>query len=561
MVGAEPTVAQPISIAPIAATLVLTGFAPTVSVSQAVQPLTGGLTITGPPPVISRGGVDAANISTSGARTDAVNPQTWSHTCAANVNKLVVTIHGGSATIPHASAVTYNSVAMTRAIVVDDGAFEGVEIWYLDNPTTGSAQTISVNLAGNNQFFGTAIGLVNSASGAPRATNSTTGSAANPSVSVTTLAGDIVIGAYASDLGPLGSTTAGGTQIAEAEDVNADSDFSAEYYTASGSSQAVAWVAPAVGATPPSDGLWAIAGASFPPATATSATITPSTGSLVLTGVAPVVTQIMTRAPATGSLVLTGGTPTVAQGTIAAPVAGSLVLTGVAPGVTQAANRTPTAGTLVLTGAAPSATQQLNITPQTGSLTLTGAAPLTVRQDTIRPDTGALVLTGGFANTGGANAVVPNTGSLVLTGVAPVVTRQNTVQPNAGSLILSGVAPIVTRQDTVQPVAGSLTLAGAAPIVLPSISIRPNTVALVLTGAAPTVVVASPAILRTPGTGSLVIAGVAGTSLIYAEPRDTARFVLQGRTVVLRVDIEPVAIVDDKRKGWLLPARTTRMTL
>lgn len=146
-------------------------------------------------------------------------------------------------------------------------------------------------------------------------------------------------------------------------------------------------------------------------------TITPPAGSLTLTGIAPTITASgnVTIAPSTGSLVLTGGTveqtltvppptaaamlltgiaPVVTQGTGRVPSVGSLALTGIAPVVTQQIYRTPTTGSLALTGVAPSVNGAVVIDPATGSLSLSGSAPIVTQQITIRPGTGSLTLTG-----------------------------------------------------------------------------------------------------------------------------------------------------------------------
>jgi hypothetical protein len=67
--------------------------------------------------------------------------------------------------------------------------------------------------------------------------------------------------------------------------------------------------------------------------------------------------------PGTGSLVLTGFAPTVSAGASVTPSAGSLALTGFAPTVAAAASVTPGVGTLTITGFAPTVTAGANVTP------------------------------------------------------------------------------------------------------------------------------------------------------------------------------------------------------
>ena len=73
----------------------------------------------------------------------AADSLTISHTCSAGTKKLVV----GTACLDSndgnrpITGITYNSVALTQIGVSDTGAgtSEAAELWYLDDPGTGSA--------------------------------------------------------------------------------------------------------------------------------------------------------------------------------------------------------------------------------------------------------------------------------------------------------------------------------------------------------------------------------------------------------------------------------------
>lgn len=72
------------------------------------------------------------------AQTDSTDP-TWSHTCTGSNGLLVVT---GDAAADYTS-ITYNSVALTKAVTVTSALTTRIQIWYLLNPSTG-ANTIVV---------------------------------------------------------------------------------------------------------------------------------------------------------------------------------------------------------------------------------------------------------------------------------------------------------------------------------------------------------------------------------------------------------------------------------
>lgn len=119
----------------------------------------------------------------------------------------------------------------------------------------------------------------------------------------------------------------------------------------------------------------------------TSVSVTPTTGSLILTGYAPTVATPRLVTPTTGTLVLQGYAPTVATPVAVTPTTGPLVLTGYAPTVATPVVVTPMTGSLVLTGYAPTVTTggtSVAVTPDTLTLTLTGYAPDVLVQTPVR---------------------------------------------------------------------------------------------------------------------------------------------------------------------------------
>lgn len=221
--------------------------------------------------------------------------------------------------------------------------------------------------------------------------------------------------------------------------------------------------------------------------------------------------------PNTGSLALTGNAPVVTQGTVRVPVAGALALTAIAAVVSQSAIRVPTAGALALTGVAPVVTQQFVRTPVAGALSLTGIQPsVSIGGSVTRtPLTGSLTLVG-YDTTHTLSIPPPTAADLVLSGAAPVVSQGVVRVPVTGSLSFVGIAPVVTQQINRIPLTGSMTLTGIAPQVLGVGSIVPSTGSLAFTGFAP-VISQTFATLITPSTGSLSLVGNQ-VSLAYSSP-------------------------------------------
>ena len=175
-------------------------------------------------------------------------------------------------------------------------------------------------------------------------------------------------------------------------------------------------------------------------------TVTPSVGSLTLTGFASTLTADSSAAPGLQALVITGLAPTVTASFAAAPGVGSLILTGFAASVVASSSATPGVQALTLTGLAPTVTGASSAAPGAGSLTLTGYAPTLTADSSATPDVQALIITGYAptvtANSGGVDVTVtPGVQALVLTGLAPTLSADSSVTPDVGSLTLTGYEP------------------------------------------------------------------------------------------------------------------------
>lgn len=136
--------------------------------------------------------------SNSGAQTIS-DGFSWTHTVT-GTNPLLVVGVGGRDSIDSAdcdaTGVTFNAVALVKirgeSRAVATGGVGITSLWYLTNPTTGSALTIEVTLGGGGTCTTVGAGAMSftgiNQSNALDADNGTTGSSAEASVVVTTVA-------------------------------------------------------------------------------------------------------------------------------------------------------------------------------------------------------------------------------------------------------------------------------------------------------------------------------------------------------------------------------------
>jgi predicted secreted Zn-dependent protease len=258
------------------------------------------------------------------------------------------------------------------------------------------------------------------------------------------------------------------------------------------------------------------------------ASVTPSKGTLTLTGKTPTVSATANQSVTAGkgALSLAGYAPTVSVSNhiSVAPSQGALTLSSNAATVaaTDHKSATPPAGELTATGQAPTvvATAQKAVTPDAGTLTLTGQAPTVVAtaNQSVTPDAVALSLTG-YASTvtaTGAQAVTVPSGALLMSANVPTVeaTAAAAVTPTCGSLALSAEAATITASDhkSAVPEVGELAVTGQTPTATATahVSAAPLTGALAVTGYAPTPSTTADQYVN-PGAGSLSVTGHAPT--------------------------------------------------
>ena len=156
---------------------------------------------------------------------------------------------------------------------------------------------------------------------------------------------------------------------------------------------------------------------------------------------------------------------------------GSVVLTGILPVVTTTDNQTVTSllGEITITGIAPTVSvgSGANVLPLLGELTLTGVAPVVSvsNNQSVAAGLGEVILTGIAPSVAVSDhkVVAALLGELILTGYAPSITVSNhqIVSSSRGEIILIGIAPSVVASDhkIAASLTGELVLSGFAPTV------------------------------------------------------------------------------------------------
>ncbi|HNB88026.1 MAG TPA: hypothetical protein PLL38_15395, partial [Anaerolineales bacterium] len=176
--------------------------------------------------------------------TGAGNPLTQSYTIGSGGDLLVLSIVAQGATARTGGAPTYNGVALTQADSTRIATETVTEMWYLVNPPNGAAYNISIPNNGGLTLYATASSYF-APSGYTYAFDVANGNAvggvgsANPSVSVTTTANGVIVGAMGNgnNAAPTGRS---GTMLYE-NDNGFFSDNSQYFYKAPAGAYATSW--------------------------------------------------------------------------------------------------------------------------------------------------------------------------------------------------------------------------------------------------------------------------------------------------------------------------------
>lgn len=135
----------------------------------------------------------AITYDTSSAGESFTTPLTFSHTAGASADFIVVTAR--TRTGEDITSITYDGDNLTKAVDITHST-EGLnsEIWYLANPTTGSAADVVVTASADSNIIAQAHTFQNIDSTSPLdTTNSTQGDSSALSLSVTPSASSVVL--------------------------------------------------------------------------------------------------------------------------------------------------------------------------------------------------------------------------------------------------------------------------------------------------------------------------------------------------------------------------------
>jgi len=137
------------------------------------------------------------------------------------------------------SSIVRNGQSATYRGRQYDALWCAVEIWTLANPSTGTFDATITISSDITQKAASVVALTDASLTIPTPIQATA-SAANPSLSFTTVSGDIVLGIMTSDA-QAATVTQDGTSLLNINSLDSDIDVAAMYKTASGTSTSLNW--------------------------------------------------------------------------------------------------------------------------------------------------------------------------------------------------------------------------------------------------------------------------------------------------------------------------------
>ena len=359
--------------------------------------------------------VDTGNITIATPQVNAGSPQSFDHTCGANVDGLVVvvTIYDTSGTDGVVSGVKYNGISFDSpaATLYYDALCDGhVSVWLLPSPITGDSYPVEVSFGGVvTDFEAAAIGIESTIGTFAKDSNGTpaTGTSGDLTITWSTVATDTIC--FAAALDDQTDDAKVHPQETEIYTVDVGDVVSAEYAIRSSSGSQTMTIVDDDG-----DEDWVIVGAAFKEIV--GATEYQQSADGVLT-------------PA-GDIVKSSGKI----------IAGITTLTG---SISKATSKTFT-GSSTLAGVLIKQTQKIF----TGVSTFAGS--LTASYQKLISLTGSLTPSGTIVKQAGKAF----TGSITATGLL----IRSTIKAITGSLTLSGI--LTTTKVTLLSIGGAITTSG-----------------------------------------------------------------------------------------------------
>jgi len=464
-----------------------------VEYTEASSGVSGTLSVTlGAATVSASGEVKPVHTFDTNARlpgatgTSTTNPLTGTYTCGTGTTVLAVmlnfagTARGGGA--PTYAGGTLLQAGTTRYGTT--GPEASAELWYLLDPPTGTAGTVSIPNSGGVAMAAMVASAIAGA-GYTSALEATGGSArvsTNPIASITTsTVGDIIFGVVSNGATTFNPTATTGVQLYEND--NGSWGGGAQYLIKTNTgAQDIAW-------TFGTSEDWGIALAAFKPTVATNQGVVAQTlAALTLSAagtsnIAGALTKTLAAltSNATGTIAVNGST-TATLGALTLGASGTIAVTGAAAG-TLGAVTVASAGAIAVTGSASSTLGALSLSAAgvvsdmpviSGALSATlGAVTLSADGSiTDAPIYGAVTSTLG-ALTGSAAGKVAITGSANVTLTGATLT-------GTGAAAISGQAAQTLDGLTIQA-AGAVAINGGASVTLTGLTLA----ATIFTGALP----------------------------------------------------------------------------
>lgn len=156
-----------------------------------------------------------------------------------------------------------------------------------------------------------------------------------------------------------------------------------------------------------------------PDAGATTVTLAPTEGQIIITGQTPALSLAL--GPSTGQVIIGGQTPTITLSLL--PTTGSVVISGQTPAISRIL--VPTEGQVIITGQVPTLTKVL--VPSEGQVIIGGQTPTVTQAVILNPSEGQIVISG--QTPAMSRILVPSTGQIIIGGQIPVV---SVITPTTG---------------------------------------------------------------------------------------------------------------------------------
>ena len=584
----ETSVMAAISIAPTAPD-------PNVTVSPDVQ----SLTLSQPTPVVTAEAVSAITFDAASQLNgvSGTGPHTWDHAIAAGNNRLLTVLVCGRNNNRTISDLTANGVPLTQAKRVTDGSTMWAEVWYLVAPPTGTV-TISATVSGlgSTSFYAASFRGIEQSSPVDTS-GGATGTAQNPSNSVTTTQDAVIVDALVHEDGnaltdvnqeTIGSTDEGTWATAASYLIKPVAGSQAMAWSAVGSdtyAQAIAAFKAAGGAVNVDAGVQTItASQSAPTVTADrSVTVSPSVQGLTANQVSPTVSAVVnvTVSPAVQELTASLQAPTVSttRNVSTSPAVQDISANMISPTITadREAVVSPTAQSISASQQSPVVTGQRNVsiaasveqiiaslqapTISTTWNALTSPVAQTITSNTLAPT----------VSTVRNLTTSPAVQSLALSQLDPTVStiRNVTVSPAVQSLTLSEQSPTVSagRDAVISPAAQEVTASTGTPTITTnrSVSITPLAQDVTASQASPTVstirsVTVSPE-AQTLTANQLAAAVTLDTSVTVSPSVQTLTASMQAPTVTAATHVTVSPTVQTVTGSLQAPAVSTSATV